>query len=92
MCVSGIQIHKLTEMRVEETSVPPPVGEKTAMVRAARQLLSAITKVLILADKVVIKQVIAAKDKVTFHNYHNYIYLIIFYLIDIFIISCGLII
>ena len=34
------------------------------MVRAARQLLSAITKVLILADKVVVKQVIAARNKV----------------------------
>ena len=37
---------------------------KATMVRAARQLLSAITKVLLLADKVVIKQLIAAKYKV----------------------------
>ena len=41
------------------------MAEKTAMVRAARQLLSAVTKVLILADKVVIKQLLAAKDKVS---------------------------
>jgi len=34
------------------------------MVRAARQLLSAITKVLILADRIVIKQLISAKDQV----------------------------
>lgn len=37
------------------------------MVRAARQLLSAITKVLILADRVVIKQLITAKEKVLDH-------------------------
>jgi len=39
-------------------------GDKTVMVRAARQLLSAITKVLILADRVVIKQLVTAKDQV----------------------------
>ena len=54
----GLQIQRLTE--AEEGTV----NEKTAMVRAARQLLSAITKVLILADKVVVKQLIVAKDKV----------------------------
>jgi len=43
------------------------VGEKTTMVRAARQLLSAITKVLILADRIVIKQLITAKDQVVTH-------------------------
>ena len=35
------------------------------MVRAAQQLLSAITKVLLLADRVVVKQLLAAKDKVS---------------------------
>ena len=39
------------------------------MVRAARQLLSAITKVLILADRVVIKQLITAKDQVHKHTH-----------------------
>nr|KAG5702399.1 hypothetical protein BaRGS_027486 [Batillaria attramentaria] len=39
-------------------------ADKTAMVRAARQLLSAITKVLLLADRIVIKQLIASKDRV----------------------------
>jgi len=45
------------------------IGEKTTMVRAARQLLSAITKVLILADRVVIKQLITAKDQVHKHTH-----------------------
>ena len=39
-------------------------ADKTAMVRAARQLLSAITKVLLLADRIVIKQLICSKDRV----------------------------
>ena len=44
------------------------VGEKTVMVRAARQLLSAITKVLILADRIVIKQLLTAKDQVIIYT------------------------
>ena len=42
-------------------------AEKTAMVLAARQLLSAITKVLLLADRVVVKQLLTSKDKVRAH-------------------------
>ena len=34
------------------------------MVRAARKLLSAITKVLLMADKVIVKQLLTSKDKV----------------------------
>ena len=34
------------------------------MVRAARKLLSAITKVLLIADKVIVKQLLTSKDKV----------------------------
>ncbi|XP_060582034.1 alpha-catulin-like isoform X2 [Ruditapes philippinarum] len=41
-----------------------PFTEKNHMVRAARKLLSAITKVLLIADKVIIKQLITSKDKV----------------------------
>ena len=44
-------------------------AEKTAMVLAARQLLSAITKVLLLADRVVVKQLLTSKDKVEAHIY-----------------------
>ncbi|KAL4217108.1 Alpha-catulin [Mactra antiquata] len=41
-----------------------PFTEKNQMVRAARKLLSAITKVLLIADKVIVKQLIVSKDKV----------------------------
>ena len=36
------------------------------MVRAARKLLSAITKVLLIADKVIVKQLLTSKDKVSY--------------------------
>lgn len=38
--------------------------DKGAMVRAARCLLAAVTQVLLLADTVVVKQLLQAKDKV----------------------------
>lgn len=36
------------------------------MVRAARTLLNSVTRVLLLADIVVVKQLLLAKDKVNF--------------------------
>lgn len=38
--------------------------DKGAMVRAARCLLASVTQVLLLADTVVVKQLLQAKDKV----------------------------
>ena len=35
-------------------------------VMAARKLLSAITKVLLIADKVIVKQLLTSKDKVSY--------------------------
>ncbi|XP_005101953.1 alpha-catulin isoform X2 [Aplysia californica] len=61
---AGSTIQALTTVRQtgEEGMVPP--ADKTAMVRAARQLLSAITKVLLLADRIVVKQLLLSKDRV----------------------------
>ncbi|KAK1173091.1 alpha-catulin [Acipenser oxyrinchus oxyrinchus] len=39
-------------------------SDKAGMVKAARMLLSSVTKVLVLADRIVIKQIIASKNKV----------------------------
>ncbi|XP_018587433.1 alpha-catulin isoform X5 [Scleropages formosus] len=39
-------------------------SDKTAMVKAARMLLSSVTKVLVLADRIVIKQIITSRNKV----------------------------
>lgn len=38
--------------------------DKTGMIKAARSLLSSVTKVLVLADRVVIKQIINSRSKV----------------------------
>lgn len=42
----------------------PDCSERAAMVRAARGLLASVTRVLLLADIVVVKQLLLAKDKV----------------------------
>ncbi|XP_033728818.1 alpha-catulin-like isoform X1 [Pecten maximus] len=62
---AGVSIQKLTSVdRTSNYSTPKTFTEKTAMVRAARQLLSAVTRVLLLADKVIVKQLLLSKDKV----------------------------
>ncbi|WAR10887.1 CTNL1-like protein [Mya arenaria] len=62
---AGNAIRQLTAYNnVSLDSGPKPFTEKHQMVRAARKLLSAITKVLLIADKVIVKQLIVAKDKV----------------------------
>lgn len=38
--------------------------DKTQVVKAARLLLSSVTKVLVLADRIVIKQIITSRNKV----------------------------
>ncbi|KAK2171063.1 hypothetical protein NP493_1106g00015 [Ridgeia piscesae] len=62
--LAGGRIQKLTDMNLADMNTTRTMAEKTAMVRAARQLLSAITKVLLLADRVVVKQLLLSKDKV----------------------------
>ncbi|XP_071103440.1 alpha-catulin-like isoform X1 [Haliotis cracherodii] len=64
--IAGSSIQTLTASEQPNDGTPKAVADKTAMVRAARQLLSAITKVLLLADRVVVKQLLMAKDKVLF--------------------------
>ena len=61
--MTGFSIQELTATQ-HIGSDAVPAADKTAMVKAARQLLSAITKVLLLADKVVVKQLLVSKDKV----------------------------
>ena len=48
----------------QQQGVPRAVSDRAAMVRAARSLLAAVTRVLLLADSVVVKQLLLAKDKV----------------------------
>jgi len=63
--IPGNAIRQLTMFNsVTSDSSSKPFTEKSQMVRAARKLLSAITKVLLIADKVIVKQLIVSKDKV----------------------------
>ena len=65
--VLGLSIQRLTVINnANHEGQPKTFTEKTAMVRAARKLLSAITKVLLIADKVIVKQLLTSKDKVSY--------------------------
>ncbi|XP_051157686.1 alpha-catulin [Leptopilina boulardi] len=57
--VAGSAIEKLCECAMEDN-----VDDRGAVVRAARCLLVSVTRVLLLADIVVVKQLLLAKDKV----------------------------
>ncbi|XP_055749538.1 alpha-catulin-like isoform X5 [Salvelinus fontinalis] len=65
---AGDAIAQLTDVG---TAVTAPVdgrttvfSDRTGMVKAARMLLSSVTKVLVLADRIVIKQIITSRNKV----------------------------
>lgn len=73
---AGLAIEKLCE--TAEANLEPGMGVggvgggggsrpeyRASMIRAARCLLSSVTRVLLLADTVVVKQLLLAKDKVT---------------------------
>jgi len=67
--LTGATIEKLCELQYEDPnsdSGTTTIGstDKGSMVRAARCLLAAVTQVLLLADTVVVKQLLQAKDKV----------------------------
>ncbi|XP_015595870.1 alpha-catulin isoform X4 [Cephus cinctus] len=57
--VAGSAIEKLCECAIEDS-----LADRGSVVRAARCLLGSVTRVLLLADIVVVKQLLLAKDKV----------------------------
>lgn len=59
----GSAIEQICEETNEEVTL-----DRTLLVRAAKCLLAAITRVLLLADIVVVKQLLLAKDKVISSN------------------------
>lgn len=71
---TGSAIERICEETEEEVQI---LADRTALVRAARCLLGAVTRVLLLADIVVVKQLLLAKDKVQFTANS---YLLIFFL------------
>lgn len=55
----GVSIERLCETATEDA-----VADRGAVTRASRALLASVTRVLLLADIVVVKQLLLAKDKV----------------------------
>lgn len=60
----GASIEKLCEAVFEDS-----INDRASVIRAARCLLSSVTRVLLLADVVVVKQLISVKDKVRIFKY-----------------------
>ncbi|CAF4349984.1 unnamed protein product [Adineta steineri] len=61
---SGEAIKRITCVEYDNFGKPVCVTDRHSMVQAARGLLSAVTRVLLLADMVVVKQIISTKKKV----------------------------
>lgn len=65
---TGASIERLCDISANDLhGYPPrpdPIDDRGHMVRAARTLLSAVTRVLLLADIVVVKQLLLTKDRV----------------------------
>ncbi|GIX71943.1 alpha-catulin [Caerostris darwini] len=62
---AGSIIEQLCDVKPDECGQLRSYADKNNMVRAARTLLSSVTRVLLLADTVVVKQLIAIKDRVS---------------------------
>lgn len=62
---AGVSIEQLCEIAfTDPLGYPPAEKDRLSMVRAARVLLQNVTRVLLLADIVVVKQLMVSKDKV----------------------------
>ncbi|KAF8368377.1 ctn-1, partial [Pristionchus pacificus] len=64
--LAGASMSNLSCMPNEGMSGPESAIDKQVIVRASRQLLSSVTRVLLLADRVLVKQIIRAEDKVAY--------------------------
>ena len=61
---AGEAIKRITCVEHDASGKPVCVTDRQSMVQAARGLLSAVTRVLLLADMVVVKQIVHIKKKV----------------------------
>lgn len=68
----GSSIERLCDVAASDPTGYAQLDDRGPMVRAARALLGSVTRVLLLADIVVVKQLLLAKDRVSaeskFHN------------------------
>lgn len=59
--ILGASIANLSGCLIDDSNV---TIDKSVLVRAARQLLSSVTRVLLLADRVLVRHILRAEDKV----------------------------
>ncbi|CAL1271925.1 unnamed protein product [Larinioides sclopetarius] len=62
---AGSMIEHLCEVQHDDGGQLRPYADKHHLARAARALLSAVTRILLLADTVVVKQLLNTKDRVS---------------------------
>jgi hypothetical protein len=61
---AGSSIERLCDVAASDPTGYAQLDDRGPMVRAARALLGSVTRVLLLADIVVVKQLLLAKDRV----------------------------
>lgn len=61
----GSSIERLCDVAASDPTGYAQLDDRGPMVRAARALLGSVTRVLLLADIVVVKQLLLAKDRVS---------------------------
>uniref|UniRef100_A0A7E4VFM7 Alpha-catulin n=1 Tax=Panagrellus redivivus TaxID=6233 RepID=A0A7E4VFM7_PANRE len=64
--IAGNSISHLNNALIDDGNLGAVGVEKGHLVRASRQLLSSVTRVLLLADRVVVKNILRAEDKVAY--------------------------
>lgn len=62
----GAAIANLHSSLLDEIGSPQLGIDKSHLVRAARQLLSSVTRVLLLADRVLVSYILRAEDKIAY--------------------------
>lgn len=62
--ILGSSIERLCDVAASDPTGYAQLDDRGPMVRAARALLGSVTRVLLLADIVVVKQLLLAKDRV----------------------------
>ncbi|CAD5208861.1 unnamed protein product [Bursaphelenchus xylophilus] len=63
---AGAAMANLHSSLLDESGIPQLGIDKSHLVRAARQLLSSVTRVLLLADRVMVSHILRAEDKIVY--------------------------
>uniref|UniRef100_A0AC35F3B3 Alpha-catenin n=1 Tax=Panagrolaimus sp. PS1159 TaxID=55785 RepID=A0AC35F3B3_9BILA len=64
--MAGSSIANINNSLIDDNGVSVMGVDKSQLVRASRQLLSSVTRVLLLADRVVVKNILRAEDKIAY--------------------------